>query len=48
MNKPAIIGSTKNIAVAADNVECTVKDYIAGMTDRYTILEYDRVMKDFN
>ncbi len=28
-----------------DSKECIIKDYIAGMTDRFAILEYERILK---
>lgn len=33
------------IGIIADSKECMVKDYIAGMTDRFAMVEYERIMK---
>ncbi|MFT7457432.1 MAG: dGTPase [Planctomycetota bacterium] len=45
MDISSIADSTKRNVNTADSIECIIKDHIAGMTERYAILEYERIIK---
>ncbi len=43
-NQPDLLPDKPN-GVEADSMECMIKDYIAGMTDRFAITEFERIVK---
>ncbi len=52
IRQPNLLPDKRESTIAADKVanmaddrECIVKDYIAGMTDRFAMTEYDRILK---
>jgi dGTPase len=43
LQKPELMGNTAKSRMGKDGLHRTVADYIAGMTDRFALLEYEKI-----